>query len=145
MLQRGQGEGASGCPSNGVPQFSMMPSMCRTVAELCAGGAIRTLTLFFFILWHPLSDVWWLLTNRHRLHTNRRRLSDQPAIGYPPTTIGYTQTAIGYPPPAIGYPPAAIVGRIGHSEFFFFLITAPPDCASPSPCAGKVPVVRHAR
>ena len=23
------------------------------------GGAIRTLTLFF-LLWHPLSDVWWL-------------------------------------------------------------------------------------
>ena len=38
------------------------------------GGAIRTLTLFFFILWHPLSDVWWLPTNRHRLPTNRHRL-----------------------------------------------------------------------
>ena len=32
----------------------------------------------------------------------------------------------GYPPTAIGYPPTAIVGRIGHSGFFFF-ITAPPD------------------
>ena len=38
--------------------------------------------------------------------------------GYPPTTIGD-------PPTAIGYTPTAIVGRIGHSEFFFF-ITAPP-------------------
>ena len=38
------------------------------------GGAIRTLTLFFFLLWHPLSDVWWLPTNRHRLPTNRHRL-----------------------------------------------------------------------
>ena len=37
------------------------------------GGAIRTLTLFFFLLWHPLSDVWWLSTNRHRLPTNRHR------------------------------------------------------------------------
>ena len=42
------------------------------------------------------------------------------AIGYPPTAIGCTPTAIGYPPTAIGYPPAAMVGRIGHSEFFFF-------------------------
>ena len=40
-----------------------------------AGGAIRTLTLFFFfLLWHPLSDVWWLPTNRHRLPTKRHRL-----------------------------------------------------------------------
>ena len=46
--------------------------------------------------------------------------------GYPPTAIGYPPTAIGYPPTAIGYPPAAIVGRIGHSELFFFPITAPP-------------------
>ena len=38
-----------------------------------SGGVIRTLTLFF-LLWHPLSDVWWLPTNRHRLHTNRHRL-----------------------------------------------------------------------
>ena len=54
------------------------------------------------------------------------------AIGYTPTAIGHTPTAIGYPPTAIGctptaigYPPAAILGRIGHSEFFFF-IAAPP-------------------
>ena len=42
------------------------------------------------------------------------------AIGYPPTAIGYPPTAIGYTPTAIGYPPAAIIGRIGHSEFFFY-------------------------
>ena len=47
------------------------------------------------------------------------------AIGYPPTAIGYTPTAIGYPPTAISYPPAAIVGRIGHSEFFFFIMATP--------------------
>ena len=41
----------------------------------CAAGvAIRTLSLFFFLLRQPLSDVWWLPTNRHRLHTNRHRL-----------------------------------------------------------------------
>ena len=53
------------------------------------------------------------------------------AIGYPPTAIGYPPTAIGYPPTAIGYPPAAIVGRIGHSVFFF-PITAPPGVVSPA-------------
>ena len=41
------------------------------------------------------------------------------------TPSGYPPTAIGYPPTAIGYPPTAIVGRIGHSQFFFF-VTAPP-------------------
>ena len=52
------------------------PTCCRAPdpTQLKAGGAIRTLTLFFFLLWHPLSDVWWLLTNRHRLPTNRHRL-----------------------------------------------------------------------
>ena len=41
-----------------------------------AGVAIRTLSLFFFffLLRQPLSDVWWLPTNRHRLPTNRHRL-----------------------------------------------------------------------
>ena len=29
---------------------------------------------FFFLLRQPLSDVWWLPTNRHRLPTNRHRL-----------------------------------------------------------------------
>ena len=43
-------------------------------AALEAGVAIRTLSLFFFLLRQPLSDVWWLPTNRHRLPTNRHRL-----------------------------------------------------------------------
>ena len=43
------------------------------------------------------------------------------AISYTPTAIAHPPTAVGYTPTAIGYPPAAIVGRIGHSEFFFFL------------------------
>ena len=43
--------------------------------------------------------------------------------GYPPTAVGYLPTAVGYPPTAVGYPPTAIVGRIGHSEFFFFMAT----------------------
>ena len=54
------------------------------------GGAIRTLTLFFFY------------DGIHSLMFG----------GYPPTAIGYTPTAIGYTP-------TAIVGRIGHSEFLF--------------------------
>ena len=29
---------------------------------------------FFFLLRQPLSEVWWLPTNRHRLPTNRHRL-----------------------------------------------------------------------
>ena len=39
-----------------------------------SGVAIRTLSLFFFLLRQPLSDVCWLPTNRHRLPTNRHRL-----------------------------------------------------------------------
>ena len=42
--------------------------------ECLPGVAIRTLSLFFFLLRQPLSDVWWLSTNRHRLPTNRHRL-----------------------------------------------------------------------
>ena len=48
------------------------------------------------------------------------------AIGYTPTAIGYTPTAIGYPQAAISYPQAAIIGRIGHSELFFFLYYGDP-------------------
>ena len=47
------------------------------------------------------------------------------AIGYTPTAISYPPTAIGYPPTAISYPPAAIIGRIGHSEFFFYIMATP--------------------
>ena len=44
------------------------------------------------------------------------------------TPSGYPPTAIGYPPTAVGYPPTAIVGRIGHSEFFFFMATPAVEC-----------------
>ena len=64
-----------------------------------SGGAIRTLTLFFYFYYGIHSLMFG---------------------GYPPTAIGYPPTAIGYPPTAIGYTPTAIVGRIGNSEFFFF-------------------------
>ena len=47
------------------------------------------------------------------------------------TPSGYPPTASGYPPTAIGYPPTAIIGRIGHSEFFFFFITALPARTQP--------------
>ena len=76
------------------------------------GGAIRTLTLFFFYYGiHSLMFGGYPPTAIGYPPT---------AIGYPPTAIGYPPTAIGYPPTAIGYPPAAIVGRIGQSESFFF-------------------------
>ena len=87
-----------------------------------AGGAIRTLTLFFFVY--------------YGIHSLMFGGYPPTAIGYPPTAIGYPPTAIGYPPTAIGYPPAAIVGRIGHSEFFFFFITAPPGSGSPPGLSG---------
>ena len=67
---------------------------------------------FFFLLWHPLSDVWYLPTNRHQLHTNHHRL----------------------PTNRHRLPTGHIVGRIGHSEFFcFFFITAPPGLLTPAP------------
>ena len=49
----------------------------RSRALVCACPVVRGChkdTHPFFLLWHPLSDVWWLHTNRHRLHTNRHRL-----------------------------------------------------------------------
>ena len=89
--------------------------LCFWVSSfLCCGpgGAIRTLTLFFFYYGiHSLMFGGYPSTAIGYPPT---------AIGYPPTAIGYPPAAIGYPPTAIGYPPAAIVGRIGHSEFFFF-------------------------
>ena len=48
-----------------------------------------------------------------------------------PILAHLVNSAIGYPPTAIGYPPAAIIGRIGHSEFFFLSITAPPAFLNP--------------
>ena len=63
--------------SNGRSSVQLEPSQsfcfsnCR---QHQPGVAIRTLSLFFFLLRQPLSDVWWLPTNRHRLPTNRHRL-----------------------------------------------------------------------
>ena len=91
---------------------------------MCApGGAIRTLTPFFFFY--------------YGIHSLMFGGYPPTAIGYPPTAIGYPPTAIGYPPTAIGYPPAAIVGRIGHSEFFFFSLWHPLVYAGPPVQAGQ--------
>ena len=97
--------------------------------------AIRTLSLFFFLLRQPLSDVWWLPTNRHRLPTNRHRLHTNrqrlPTNRHQlPTNRHRLHTnrhrlptnrhrlptnrhrlptnRQSYPPTAIGYPPTAI-------------------------------------
>ena len=66
---------APGCPTAALP-ISIKPiKMSFWRGLLAAGVAIRTLSLFFFfLLRQPLSDVWWLPTNRHRLPTNRHRL-----------------------------------------------------------------------
>ena len=65
---------------------------------------------FFFLLWHPLSDVWWLPTNRHRLPTNRHRL---------PTNRHWLHTNRHRLPTNRHRLPTGR-HRIGHSEFFFF-------------------------
>ena len=96
-------------------------------APAAAGGAIRTLTpppLFFYGI-HSLMFGGYTPT---AIGYPPTAIGYPPAaIGYTPTAIGYTPTAIGYPPTAIGYTPTAIgytptaiVGRIGHSECFFF-------------------------
>ena len=89
------------------------PCRCLGLAPTPAlrpGGAIRTLTPFFFLLWHPLSDVWWLPTNRHRLPTNRHRLHTNrhrlPTNHHRLHTYRHRL-------------------RIGHSEFFFFSLRHP--------------------
>ena len=71
---------------------------------------------FFFLLWHPLCDVWWLPTNRHRLHTNRHRLpTNRHRL---PTNRHRTPT-----------------GRHRRAYWtlrvFFYFITAPPGSAGP--------------
>ena len=58
-------------PMAGRCNVVLLDSVASCVSS--SGGAIRTLTLLF-LLWHPLSDVWWLPTNRHRLPTNRHGL-----------------------------------------------------------------------
>ena len=117
-----------------------MAVACRTGGRL-PGGAIRTLTPFFFYYGihslmfggYPPTAISYTPTAIGYTPTAigypPTAIGYTPtAISYPPTAIGYTPMAIGYPPTAIGYPPAAIVGRIGHSNFFF--ITAPPGASS---------------
>ena len=74
--------------------------------------------LFFFILWHPLSDVWWLPSNRHRLPTNRHRL---PTNRHRLHTNRHRLHTNRHRLPTNSHRlPTGIIGRIGHSEFFFF-------------------------
>ena len=49
---------------------------CRNQDPRCVSirGCHKDAQPFFFLLRQPLSDVWWLPTNRHRLPTNRHRL-----------------------------------------------------------------------
>ena len=49
---------------------------CRNQDPGCVSirGCHKDAQPFFFLLRQPLSDVWWLPTNRHRLPTNRHRL-----------------------------------------------------------------------
>ena len=107
-------------PRTGAASHSPSPRPHAPGPQPCPGGAIRTLTPFFFFYYgihslmlggYPPTAIGYTPTAIGYTPT---------AIGYPPTAIGYPPTAIGYTPMAIGYPPAAIVGRIGHSEFFFF-------------------------
>ena len=123
------------------PQPPPAPISVACTLDIRAGGALRTLTLSFFFYYgihslmfggYPPTAIGYPPTAINYTPTAigypPTAIGYTPtAIGYPPTAIGYTPTAIGYPPTAIGYPPAAIVGRTGHSEFFFFFcITAPP-------------------
>ena len=121
------------------------------------GGAIRTLTppppLFFYYGIHSLMFGGYPATAIGYTPTAigypPTAIGCPPtAIGYPPTAIGYTPTAIGYPPTAIGYPPAAIgyppaaiVGRIGHSEFFFFISLRHPLSGTGGTCGPRLGVL----
>ena len=102
----------------------------------CPRGCHKVAHPFFFLLWHPLSDVRWLPTNRHRLHTNRHRLHTN-CHGLPtnrhrlPTNRHRLHTNRHRLP-------AAIVGRIGHSEFFFFPLWHPLRCPL-CPCPATWP------
>ena len=53
--------------------LSRRPSSSRDGPRGCHKDT-HPFSFLFFSLWHPLSDVWWLPTNRHQLHTNRARL-----------------------------------------------------------------------
>ena len=56
--------------------FCASPRPCgEVVVNVADRGCHRDAQpFFFFLLRQPLSDVWWLPTNRHRLPTNRHRL-----------------------------------------------------------------------
>ena len=72
-----------------------------------AGGAIRTLTLFFF--YYGIHSLMFGGYPPTAIGYTPTAIGYPPtAIGYPPTAIGYTPTAIGYPPTAIGYTPTAV-------------------------------------
>ena len=97
------------------------------------GVAIRTLSLFFFLLLQPLSDSSTpadpgiaqlvLALGGHMSGPGFKPSCVQyfylrffglfyvPMLltpsGYPPTAVGYPPTGIGYPPTAVGYPPTA--------------------------------------
>ena len=116
-------------PTRGMPRVG---SWIWVVRGWRAGGAIRTLTLFFFLLWHPLSDVWWLPTNRHRLPTTRHRL---------PTTRHRLHTNCHRLPTTRHRLPTGCRRRAYWTlRVVFFFITAPPagePCKGP--CVAKGP------
>ena len=145
MISRGGPKGSTGCPVLLLAPLRGVKSERRGIR-----GCHKDAHPFFFLLWHPLSDVWWLpnpevpqLVVVVHLNPKSHGFISQHVHCFwlcfflvffmsacypqrlPPTAIGYPPTAIGYPPTALGYPPTAIVGRIGHSEFFFSFITAP--------------------
>ena len=101
---------------------------------------------FFFLLWHPLSDVWWLPTNRHRLHTNRHRLHTNhhqlPSyVTHQPPSVTHQPPSVTHQPPSVTHQPPSVTqlhtnrhrlptGRHRRAYWtlrvFFFSITAPP-------------------
>ena len=66
LLQK-LGYAAGACSSQGSAH-------CGGRTRACRGCHKDAQPFFFFLLRQPLSDVWWLPTNRHRLPTNRHRL-----------------------------------------------------------------------
>ena len=99
-------------------------------------GRIGHSEFFLFLLWHPLGRGdrrgrgVVALSSLHRISVTVSTTCCLRADGVdhchiPPPHTTHINSAIGYTPTAIGYPPAAIVGRIGHSEFFLFLLWHP--------------------
>ena len=58
----------------GTIESTLVAVTCTALVSNSPRGCHKDAHPLFFLLWHPLSDVWWLPTNRHRLHTNRHRL-----------------------------------------------------------------------